>query len=42
MGIGMVVICDRGTADEIMAASAGACLIGNVVKANGSERVIIN
>jgi len=42
MGIGMVVICDRGAADEIMAASAGACLIGNVVKANGSERVIIN
>jgi phosphoribosylformylglycinamidine cyclo-ligase len=42
MGIGMVVICDKDTAGEIMAAHADACLIGNVVKANGSERVIIS
>jgi len=42
MGIGMVAICDRDTADSIMAAVKDACLIGNVTRANGGERVIIS
>lgn len=42
MGIGMVAICDRDTADSIMAAVKNACLIGNAAKANGGERVIIS
>lgn len=42
MGIGMVVICAKDTAEDILAACGDACLIGSVVKANGSERVIIS
>lgn len=42
MGIGMVVICGKDIAREIMAAHADACLIGSVVKTNGSEKVIIS
>lgn len=41
MGIGMVVICGQNTAEKIMAALPGAKLIGKVVRADGSERVII-
>jgi len=41
MGIGMVVICGQNTAEKIMAALPGAKLIGKVVRADCSERVII-
>lgn len=42
MGIGMVVICSQATADEIMAANEDVKLMGNIVKATTSERVIIS
>lgn len=42
MGIGMVAICNKDTASEILAAQADVKQIGQIVKANGSERVIIS
>jgi phosphoribosylformylglycinamidine cyclo-ligase len=41
MGIGMVIICDTDTSEALLAALEGSCAIGKVIKANGSERVII-
>jgi phosphoribosylformylglycinamidine cyclo-ligase len=41
MGIGMAVICGQDTADGLLAAVPGAAQVGNVARANGSERVII-
>jgi phosphoribosylformylglycinamidine cyclo-ligase len=41
MGIGMVAICSQETADKILSSMADARQIGKIVKANGSERVII-
>ena len=41
MGIGMVAICGQKTADKILSCTADARQIGKIVKANGSERVII-
>ena len=42
MGIGMVAICGQKTADKILSCTADARQIGKIVKANGSERVIIH
>jgi len=41
MGIGMIVISDKGSAAEMLEKLPGAGIIGRVIKANGSERVII-
>jgi phosphoribosylformylglycinamidine cyclo-ligase len=41
MGIGMVAICGQEAAGKILSSMADARQIGKVVKANGSERVII-
>lgn len=41
MGIGMVVICGEDLVEGLLSSVEGACQIGSVVKANGSERVII-
>lgn len=41
MGIGMVLICGQEGADKISSTLPGAMEIGRVIKANGSERVII-
>ena len=41
MGIGMAVICGQETADRMLSAMEDARQIGRIVKANGSERVII-
>jgi phosphoribosylformylglycinamidine cyclo-ligase len=41
MGIGMVAICGQDAADKMLSALPDARQIGKIVKANGSERVII-
>ena len=41
MGIGMAAICGQETADKLLSCMADARQIGKVVRANGSERVII-
>jgi len=41
MGIGMVAVCGQETADKMLSSLADARQIGQIVKANGSERVII-
>jgi phosphoribosylformylglycinamidine cyclo-ligase len=41
MGIGMVIICAKDDADSMTGKLQGSLPIGRVVKANGSERVII-
>jgi len=41
MGIGMIVICGKESAAKMLATIPGASGIGRVIKANGSERVII-
>jgi len=41
MGIGMVAICGQEAADKMLSSMADARQIGKIVKANGSERVII-
>jgi len=41
MGIGMVAICGQEVADKMLSAMGDARQIGKIVKANGSERVII-
>jgi len=41
MGIGMVVICGKDSAAEMLEKLPGARSIGRVIRANGSERVII-
>jgi len=41
MGIGMVAICRQETADKLLSCMADARQIGKIVKADGSERVII-
>jgi len=41
MGIGMVVMCGKDSATEMLEKLPGACSIGRVIRANGSERVII-
>jgi len=41
MGVGMVVFCDKDCSGRILQTVTGAGVIGRVIKANGSERVII-
>ena len=41
MGIGMAAICGQETADKLLSYMADARQIGKIVRANGSERVII-
>ncbi len=41
MGVGMVVICDKAGSDKIVQTVDGAGVIGRVIRANGSEKVII-
>jgi len=41
MGIGMVAICRQETADKLLSCVADARQIGKIVRADGSERVII-
>jgi phosphoribosylformylglycinamidine cyclo-ligase len=41
MGIGMAAICGQETADKLLSCMADARQIGKIVRANGSERVII-
>ena len=41
MGIGMIVICHRDNAEKMLETLPGAHGIGRIIKANGSERVII-
>jgi phosphoribosylformylglycinamidine cyclo-ligase len=41
MGVGMVVLCDKASSDKIVQTVDGAGIIGRVIRANGSERVII-
>lgn len=41
MGVGMVVLCAKDCSDKILQIVTGASVIGRVIKANGSERVII-
>ena len=41
MGIGMVVMCGKDSATEMLEKLPGACSIGRVIRANGSERVVI-
>jgi len=41
MGIGMVVICGKDSDAEMLEKLPGAVSIGRIIKANGSERVII-
>jgi phosphoribosylformylglycinamidine cyclo-ligase len=41
MGIGMAAICGQRTADKLLSSMADARQIGKIVKANTSERVII-
>jgi phosphoribosylformylglycinamidine cyclo-ligase len=41
MGIGMAAICGQETADKLLSAIKDSRQIGKIVKANGSERVII-
>jgi phosphoribosylformylglycinamidine cyclo-ligase len=42
MGIGMVVICSSGDADHLVGQLPEAKVIGEVVKAEGEERVVID
>jgi len=41
MGIGMIVICNKDCADKMLGTLSGAHSIGRIIRANGSERVII-
>ncbi|MCX5992945.1 MAG: phosphoribosylformylglycinamidine cyclo-ligase, partial [Chloroflexi bacterium] len=41
MGIGMIVICGKESAAKMLETLPGAHNIGRVIKANGSERVIV-
>jgi phosphoribosylaminoimidazole (AIR) synthetase len=41
MGIGMIVICGKESAAKMQEALPGALSIGRVIKANGSEKVIV-
>jgi phosphoribosylformylglycinamidine cyclo-ligase len=41
MGVGMIVLCDKDISDNILQTVEGAGVIGRVIKANGSETVII-
>jgi len=41
MGIGMIVICGKDCAARMLEKLPGARNVGRVIKANGSERVII-
>jgi len=42
MGIGMVVVCSRSDADQLMAQLPEAKVIGEVVQGEGDERVVID
>jgi len=41
MGIGMIVICGKESAAKMLKTLPGALSIGRVIKANGSEKVIV-
>ena len=41
MGLGMVLVCERGAVAEVTALAPGALVVGEVAPSGGAERVVL-